>query len=152
MKLRRFERAGTWSPAPTLASPLFRPPSACIGPRRLRGFLTACYYDPDSRLASLARRLACGRFAQPRASLASPLCPGDSSRHCTTVPTFDMLLRLEARYSEKRPAPRPLARAVANHLVRYSPGSHRSMTNATPRYCWSSATSVRWLHYPFAGG
>ena len=71
MKLRQ-------SPGPVLvACPDARPPAyqAVIGlhrARQLRGFLTACYYNPGGRLASLARRLVPRTVLPARASLASP--------------------------------------------------------------------------------
>ena len=76
MKLRQSE--GTV----LVACPDARPPAfqAVIGlhrARRLRGFLTACYYDPGSRLASLARRLVPRTILSARASLAPPPRPGN---------------------------------------------------------------------------
>ena len=70
MKLRQSDE-------PVLvACPDARPPAfqAVIGLHRARdsrGFLTACYYNPDSRIASLARRLSRERFLR-LSNLASP--------------------------------------------------------------------------------
>jgi alpha-maltose-1-phosphate synthase len=98
-----------------VACPDARPPAyqAVIGlhrARRLRGFLTACYYDPGGRAASLARRLFPGRFSRIERVLLRRHhleIPGPAVQ---TVPSFDFLLRLESRCGEGRPG---IARALA---------------------------------------
>ena len=98
-----------------VACPDARPPAfqAAIGlhrARRLRGFLTACYYNPDGRLASLARRLARDRFTRLERFLLRRHDPEIPAAAVQSVPSFDMLLRLEAHFGEKRPR---LARSLA---------------------------------------
>ncbi len=98
-----------------VACPDARPPAyqAVIGLNRaglLGGFVTASYYDPNSRMAAWARRFAPDRLARLERSLLrrhDPEIPADRVR---THPGFDVALRLEARLSVSRPT---LKRALA---------------------------------------
>ena len=105
-----------------VACPDARPPAfqAVIGlrqARRLGGFLTACYYDPGGRLASLTRRLVPRRFARIERVLLRRHDPEIPGAAVQSVPSFDLLLRLEARYADSRPAvTRALARWRTNHF------------------------------------
>ena len=105
-----------------VACPDARPPAfqAVIGlhrARRLRGFLTACYYDPGSRLASLARRLVPGRFSRIERILLRRHDPEIPRAAVQSVPCFDLLLRLEARFGASRPGvTRALARWRTEHF------------------------------------
>ena len=102
-----------------VACPDARPPAyqAVIGLHRagrLRGFLTACYYDPGGRLAKLARRFAPGRFSRIERILLRRHDPEIPRAAVRCVPSFDLLLRLEARLGDSRPARRPRTGAVAD--------------------------------------
>jgi starch synthase len=98
-----------------VACPDARPPAyqAVIGLGRaglLGGFVTASYYDPDSRLAALSRRFAPGRFTRIERFLLrrhDPEIPADRVR---ANPGFDLAIRLESRLAAGRPR---LKRAVA---------------------------------------
>jgi alpha-maltose-1-phosphate synthase len=109
MKLQR-------SGAPVLvACPDARPPAyqAVIGLHRaekLRGFATACYYNPAGRFASLSRQLAPGQFSRLERVLLRRHTPEIPSAAVQTAPSFDLLLQLEARLGEKLPR---LRRALA---------------------------------------
>ena len=100
-----------------IACPDSRPPAyqAVIGleqVRKLRGFVTACYYNPAGRFASLYRRLAPGRFSRLEQVLLrryeAEICPTSVQ----AVPSFDLLLQLEARLGKKRPK---LSRVLARY-------------------------------------
>jgi glycosyltransferase involved in cell wall biosynthesis len=105
-----------------VACPDARPPAfqAVIGLHqagRLRGFLTACYYDPGSRLASFARRLVPGRFSRIERILLRRHDPEIPKSAVQSVPFFDLLLRLEARFGASRPGvTRALARWRTKHF------------------------------------
>jgi glycosyltransferase involved in cell wall biosynthesis len=105
-----------------VACPDARPPAfqAVIGLHRagrLRGFLTACYYDPGSRLASLARRLVPGGFSRIERILLRRHDPEIPRAAVQSVPSFDLLHRLEARYGASRPGvTRALARWRTKHF------------------------------------
>jgi alpha-maltose-1-phosphate synthase len=107
-----------------VACPDARPPAfqAVIGlhrARRLRGFLTACYYDPGGRLASLTRRLVPGRFSRIERVLLRRHDPEIPRAAVRSVPSFDFLLRLEARFGDSRPGvSRALARWRTKHFDR----------------------------------
>ena len=119
-----------------VACPDARPPAleAVVGldrAQRLRGFLTACYYDPAGRLASLARRLARDPFARLERVLLrrhhAEIPPAAVQR----VPSFDLLLRLEARYGEKRPR---FARSLARwRTERFDARLARTIDRARPQ-------------------
>ena len=98
-----------------VACPDARPPAfqAVIGlhrARRLRGFLTSFYYNPNGRLASFVRHLNPKRFSRLERVL--------SRRHASEIPwslvqaapSIDLLLRLESRCNDKQPM---LGRALA---------------------------------------
>jgi alpha-maltose-1-phosphate synthase len=104
-----------------VACPDARPPAyqAVIGLHRagrLRKFLTACYYDPGSRLATVARRLVPGRFSRIERTLLRRHDPEIPRAGVQSVPSFDMLLQLEARYGASRPG---VARALARWRTKY---------------------------------
>ena len=102
-----------------VACPDSRPPAyqAVIGldqARELHRFVTAFYYDPASRLASLSRRLAPARFSRLEQVLLRRHDAEIPSDVVQTVPSFDLLLRLEARLGRKAPESQPLARQGSN--------------------------------------
>jgi starch synthase len=85
-----------------VACPDARPPAyqAVIGLDRaglLDRFVTASYYDPEGRLATLARRLSPGRFARYEKLLLRRNDPEIPAGRVTAVPAVDLALRLEAR-------------------------------------------------------
>jgi starch synthase len=91
-----------------VACPDSRPPAyqAVIGlerARKLCGFVTACYYDPAGRFASLSRRLAPDRFSRLEQVLLRRYDAEISPATVQTVPSFDLLLHLEARLGETHP-------------------------------------------------
>jgi starch synthase len=115
MKLRQSDE-------PVLvACPDARPPAfqAVIGlhrARQLRGFLTACYYNPDSRIASLARRLSRERFLRLEQVLLRRHNSEIPSAAVKSIPLFDVMLRLEAGCSNMRLG---FARALAQWRTNY---------------------------------
>ena len=124
MKLRQSE-------GPVLvACPDARPPAyqAVIGLHRagrLRGFVTACYYDPGSRLASLARRLVPGRFSRIERILLR--------RHDPEIPSSGRAERSRPSTCcsgskpglvTSRPGVSPRTGPVADRALRRSTGTH----------------------------
>jgi hypothetical protein len=118
-----------------VACPDARPPAfqAVIGldrARRLRGFLTASYYDPDGRWASIARGLARGRFARLERILLRRHDPAIPASAVQRAPSFDLLLQLEARFAEKRPR---LTRLLARwRTTRFDTRLAREIDRARP--------------------
>jgi alpha-maltose-1-phosphate synthase len=89
-----------------VACPDARPPAfqAVIGlelARQLRGFVTAYYYDPAVRFASFSRWLAPERFSRLERVLLRRHDPEIPPASVQTVPSFDLLLQVEARLGEK---------------------------------------------------
>ena len=98
-----------------VACPDARPPAyqAVIGLDRaglLGGFVTASYYDRDSRLAALSRRFVPGRFERLERFLLRRHDPEIPVHRVRANPGFDMAIRLESRLAARRPR---LKRAVA---------------------------------------
>jgi glycosyltransferase involved in cell wall biosynthesis len=95
-------------PPVVVACPDARPPAyqAVVGldrARLLRGFVTACYYNPDARLAALARRLALPGMARVERILLRRHLREIRPEVIKTVPSFDLALQLEARLGERWP-------------------------------------------------
>ena len=91
-----------------VACPDARPPAfqAVIGlhrARRLRGFLTSFYYNPDGRLASFARHLTPQRFSRLERVLSRRYAPEIPSSFVQATPSIDFLLRLESTCNDKQP-------------------------------------------------
>jgi alpha-maltose-1-phosphate synthase len=114
MKLQR-SATGVMVACPDARSPAYQ---AVIGLHRvakLRAFVTASYYNPASRLASIGRRLAPARFAHLERILLR--------RHDAEIPpalvhnnpSFDLLLRLEFRLGKRLPH---LSRALARYRTK----------------------------------
>jgi starch synthase len=129
MKLQR-------SHGPVLvACPDSRPPAyqAVVGLDRtgkLRGFVTASYYNPAGRFASFSRRLAPGPFSRLERVLLRRHDPEIPASVVQTVPSFDMLLRLEARLGQKLPS---LSRALAQRRTeRFDAQLARMIDRARP--------------------
>ncbi len=85
-----------------VACPDARPPAyqAVIGLERaglLHSFLTSSYYDPEGRLAKLARRFAPNRFLSLEKALLRRHDAEIPAALVSTVPSVDLSLRLEAR-------------------------------------------------------
>jgi glycosyltransferase involved in cell wall biosynthesis len=103
-------------PPVLVACPDARPPAfeAVAGLSRaglLGGFLTSSYYKRDAWLASLARRIAPGGMARLERILLRRNHPDIPPAAVRTVPSFDLALKLEARFGEAWPGPaRRLAR------------------------------------------
>jgi alpha-maltose-1-phosphate synthase len=118
-----------------VACPDARPPAyqAVIGLHRvakLHGFVTASYYDPASRLASISRRLAPAQFAQLERVLLRRHDPEIPPALVQTVPSFDVLLRLEARLGERLPH---LGRVLAQYRTkRFDAQLARAITRNRP--------------------
>jgi starch synthase len=129
MKLQR-------SGGPVLvACPDARPPAyqAVTGLHRaakLHGFVTASYYDPTGRLALISRRLAPARFARLERVLLRRHDPEIPPALVQTVPSFDVLLRLEARLGERLPR---LGRVMAQYRTkRFDAQLARAITHNRP--------------------
>jgi glycosyltransferase involved in cell wall biosynthesis len=120
-----------------VACPDARPPAyqAVIGLGKaglLQRFLTSSYYDPDGPLATLARRLAPKRLSRLESVLLrrhDADIPADS---VSTVPCFDLSLRIEAQLAGRSQTfKRLLAQArvawfdrrLARLLEQYRPGA-----------------------------
>ena len=129
-----------------VACPDARPPAyqAVIGLDRaglLDRFVTAFYYDPDGRLATLARRHAPGRFARSRGCLLrrhDPEIPAAASRPSPLRP--GLAARGPARREPAATLKRVLARSRTEWFDRRLAGS---WSVAAPARSWSSATSAR---------
>jgi alpha-maltose-1-phosphate synthase len=150
MKLRR-------SHGPVLvACPDARPPAyqAVVGLHRagkLRGwFVTASYYDPAGRFASLSRRLAPGPFSRLERVLLRRHDPEIPSAVVQTVSSFDMLLRLEARLGQKLPR---LSRALAQRrTVRFDAQLASMIDRARPEVLLAFSDVGSMAALPSAGG
>jgi alpha-maltose-1-phosphate synthase len=119
-----------------VACPDARPPAfqAVVGLDRanqLRGFLTACYYDRDSRPAAFFRRFASDRYAPLEQALLRRHDPEIPAAAVRMVPSFDLLVQLERRFGEKRPR---LARALARWRTRrFDARLARTIVRARPK-------------------
>jgi glycosyltransferase involved in cell wall biosynthesis len=82
---------------------------------KLQRFITACYYDPASRIASVSRRLVPNQFSRLEHVLLRRYDPEIPPALVQPVPSFDLLLQLEARLGHRHP---DLGRALAQHRIR----------------------------------
>jgi hypothetical protein len=118
-----------------VACPDARPPAyqAAIGLGRagwLGRFLTASYYKPDGRLASLARRIAPDRLARLGPWLLRRHDPEIPADRVDADPGFDLALRLESRLAANWPR---LRRAVARwRTERFDARLARAVDRARP--------------------
>ena len=130
-----------------VACPDARPPAyqAVVGLNRaelLRAFVTSCYYNPDGRLPGLLRRIAPDRFARLERVLLRRHDPEIPRTRVRPVPSFDLALRLEADWPDKRPR---LKRALARWRTERFDGLRGAIDRQDPARggpC-SSATSAR---------
>ena len=114
----KAERSGA---SVLVACPDARPPAyqAAIGlhhASKLCGFVTASYYNPDGRFAAFCRRLAPGQAARLERLLLRRYDPEIPPALVKSVPSFDLLLRLEARLGVGLPG---LSRAVAQYRTEW---------------------------------
>ncbi len=110
----KSQRSGTrvMVACPDARSPAYQ---AVIGLHRaakLHSFVTASYYNPAGCLASICRRLAPARFSRLEHTLRRRHDPEIPPALVHDAPSFDLLLRLEARLDKKFPH---LSRAVAQY-------------------------------------
>ena len=94
-----------------VACPDARPPAyqACVGLGRaglLDSFVTASYYDPRSRLARLARRIAPSRLEHVERVLLRRHSPEIPAERVRAHPSYDLAVRLESRLSRNWPGMR----------------------------------------------
>jgi alpha-maltose-1-phosphate synthase len=128
-----------------VACPDARPPAyqAVIGLNHaglLGGFVTASYYNPNSRLAALIRRFAPDRLERLLLRRHDPEIPVDRVR---AHPAFDVAVRLETRLAASRPR---LKRAVAKWRTQwFDDRLARSVEELRPRalLAFSDVASVR---------
>ena len=111
MKLQR-SGTGVMVACPDARSPAYQ---AVIGLHRvakLHSFVTATYFNPAARLPSICRRLAPARFGRLERILQRRHDPEIPPALVHDAPSFDLLLRLEARLEERLPH---LNRALAQY-------------------------------------
>ena len=138
-----------------IACPDARPPAyqAVIGLSRaglLDRFITSSYFNPDTTLARLARKVAPHGYAKWETILRRRNDPEIPAERVCTLPMVDILLRMEARMAGRADRVKFKRLLARTRTTWFDQRLSRIVARRRPLRFWSSATLARNAAYPCA--